>query len=561
MYSRRDFLRVSSLLGGGVVLSTALTGRATAAQPETLSAATFAHGVASGDPLSDGVMLWTRATPEGAPPRLALAWELSADENFGRVLRSGTVQAEASRDYTVKIDVRELQPGGTYYYRFRSATGQSSSGRTKTLPTAGVAAVRLAVMSCSNYPAGYFHAYREASRIENLDAFVHLGDYIYEYGAGGYASERAEALGRLYPEDNDGELYSLTDYRRRYALYRSDADLQAMHAAAPCIAVWDDHEVANDAWRDGAENHSADEGDFAARKLAALQAWYEWLPVRPPAGEQSEQIYRSFDFGGLLALHMLDTRIIARDRQLDYADYRDPQSGQMDAEGFAADLSRADRSLLGDSQLAWLGAQLAGSEAPWQLLGQQVLMGRMLMPADVLAAEAYRDIPPRLEELVVLKSRLQAGEAISPEARARLQRVTPYNLDAWDGYPAEREKLYALAQRVGKRLVSLAGDTHNAWYSELTDRKGNAVGIELATSSVTSPGMETYFQMDSASAERLAQGLTLLIDDLQYCNLHQRGYLTVTATATELQAQWTFLDSVHTRDYRVAGVHREQFSA
>ncbi|MEQ8514219.1 MAG: alkaline phosphatase D family protein, partial [Chromatocurvus sp.] len=285
MYSRRDFLRVSSLLGGAVVLSTALSGRAASAGRETLSAATFAHGIASGDPLSDGVILWTRATPEGSPSRLKLVWELSADEDFGEILRSGEVEAEAARDYTVKIDVRELAPGKVYFYRFVSATDQSDAGRAKTLPAAGVAAVRLAVMSCSNYPAGYFHVYREASRIEDLDAFVHLGDYIYEYGASGYATERAQELGRLYPGNNAGELYSLTDYRRRYALYRSDADLQAMHAAAPCIAVWDDHEVANDAWRHGAENHSAGEGDFAARKLAAVQAWYEWLPVRPPAGE------------------------------------------------------------------------------------------------------------------------------------------------------------------------------------------------------------------------------------------------------------------------------------
>ena len=561
MFSRRNFLRISSLLGGGVVLSTALSGRSALAQQPELSAATFAHGVASGDPLSDGMILWTRATPEGAPASLTLAWELAEDDAFHDILRSSTVEAEAARDYTLKIDVRELEAGKTYYYRFRSATAESGSGRAKTLPVAGAAAVKLAILSCANYPAGYFHAYREASRIEDLDAFVHLGDYIYEYGANGYATERAQALGRLFPDDNAGELYTLEDYRRRYALYRRDDDLQAMHAAAPCIAVWDDHEVANDTWRDGAENHSADEGDFYARKLAAVQAWHEWLPVRPPAGEQSEQIYRSFDFGGLLALHMLDTRIIARDKQLEYADYRDPETGQMDAEGFTVDLSRADRALLGDSQLAWLGAQLAGSEATWQLLGQQVLMGRMFMPAEVLAAESYRDIPPRIEALAVLKSRLLSGESLSQQDLDRLQRVTPYNLDAWDGYPAEREKLYAMAQQAGKQIVSLAGDTHNAWYSELTDRNGKACGVELATSSVTSPGMEVYFQMNTDTAERLAQGLTLLIDDLQYCNLHQRGFLVVTATAADLQAEWTFIDTVHARDYRIAGVHREYFTA
>ena len=561
MFSRRNFLRASSLLGGGVVLSTALSGRAASAGSSTLSPATFAHGVASGDPLADAIMLWTRATPDGAPASLTLAWELSRDGDFKSVVRSGTVEAAASRDYTVKIDVRELEPGATYYYRFRSASADSGTGRARTLPAAGVAAVKLAVVSCANYPAGYFHAYREASRIENLDAFIHLGDYIYEYGAGGYATERAAELGRLYPDDNDGELYTLTDYRRRYALYRSDRDLQSMHAAAPCIAVWDDHEVANDTWRAGAENHSEDEGDFVTRKLAALRAWYEWQPIRPPSGEHSDRIYRSFDFGDLLSLHMLDTRIIARDRQLEYANYRDAQTGQLDSERFTADLSSADRSLLGDNQLAWLGARLAGSGATWQILGQQVLMGRMLMPAEVLGGDAYSEIPARVEALVALKSRLLAGETLTSSEMARLQRAIPYNLDAWDGYPAAREKLYAVAQRAGKRLVSLAGDTHNAWYSQLTDRNGAVRGVELATSSVTSPGMETYFQMDGNTAERLARGLSLLIDDLQYCNLHQRGFLTLTATAGELLAEWTFIDSVHRRDYRIAGVHSERFVA
>jgi alkaline phosphatase D len=561
MLSRRHFLRLSS----GVVLSTAVTGCTLGGRQPALSAARFDHGVASGDPLADGILLWTRATPvpgagdTGTGP-VSVAWELAADEAFREVLRDGVTDTGPARDFTVKIDVRDLEPGQTYYYRFRAAGAVSATGRARTLPAAGAREVRLAVFSCSNYPAGYFYPYREAARRDDLDAFLHLGDYFYEYGAGGYATERSEELGRALPADNAGELYTLTDYRRRYALYRGDADLQAMHAAAPCISVWDDHEFANDAWREGAQNHGPDEGDWQPRMMAALQAYYEWMPIRPPAGEGSLRIYRSFDFGGLVALHMLDTRLIGRDEQLEYAHYIDEATGQLDRDRFLADLGSPTRRLLGDSQRDWLAAQLAQSSAPWQLLGQQILMARMLMPAEMLGAASYADIPPILGELARLKAAAEAGQSLSDTELARLSAVTPYNLDAWDGYPVERELLYGAARAAGKRIVSLAGDTHNAWYSTLRDRSGTAVGIELATPSVSSPGMEAYFQMDAPTAIRMAEAMPLLIDELNYCNLHQRGYLLVTATPDELRADWTFVDSVQTPEYAIAGTHTERFA-
>jgi alkaline phosphatase D len=561
MISRRHFLRLSSALAGSVALSTALGGCQPVRPRDALSVARFDHGIASGDPGLDSVLLWTRATPAAGEPALTLAWELAEDAAFERVIRRGEALADAERDYTVKVDVRDLEPGTEYFYRFAARDTMTAVGRSKTLPGVGVQQLRLAVFSCSNYPAGYFHAYREGSRVVGLDAFLHLGDYLYEYAMGEYATDQAVELGRELPADNAGELYSLEDYRKRYALYRRDPDLQAMHAAAPCIAVWDDHEVANDAWNTGAENHSPEEGDFGERKLAALRAWYEWLPVRPPVAEGSEQIYRSFDFGDLLSLHMLDTRIIARDRQLEYRDYVDPETGAMDQDRFRTDLGNPQRSLLGPTQLAWLGERLAASNARWQVLGQQVLMAKMHLPADLLAVEELSDLPPLLAELAELKAAQQRGVDIGAEQEARLQRVTPYNLDAWDGYPVEREKLYGMAQQLGKRLIVLAGDTHNAWYSRLHDRQGTEVGVELATASVTSPGLEKYLQVEGEQALELAQAMTLLIDELQYCNTHQRGFMLLEATPRSLEVQWRFVDSISSRNYQLAGSHRLSLEA
>jgi alkaline phosphatase D len=561
MYSRRHFLKLSSAITGGVLVSSALSGCQHTAG-HSRSSLRFAHGVASGDPLADGFILWTRATPESAgSSEVTLGWELAIDPGFGDVLRSGTATTSAARDYTVKIDVRELDSGRDYYYRFIGSAATSPVGRARTLPEAGVERVRLAIMSCSNYPAGYFHVYREASRLDGLDAFLHLGDYIYEYGGDGYATEDAVRLGRELAADNSGELYVLDDYRRRYAHYRRDADLQAMHAAAPCIAVWDDHEIANNTWRDGAENHQANEGDFNDRKLAAVQAYYEWLPIRPPAGEGSEQIYRSFSFGDLVDLHMLDTRLIGRDKQLAYADYRHSDSGEFDRKRFAAELGNPERSLLGDAQRGWLAERLVSSRARWQLLGQQILMARMLMPAEMFAAKSNTEVPNILRELTELKQRQLQGQALTEAEQQRLASVIPYNLDAWDGYPAERETLYATAMAANKRLISLAGDTHNGWFSKLVSHDGAEVGAELATSSVSSPGMETYLDMDSESAVAASRALALLVEDLQYCNLHQRGYLALDITPKALEARWVYVDTVKERDYRVSNEHIEVINA
>ncbi|MEE4279453.1 MAG: alkaline phosphatase D family protein [Halieaceae bacterium] len=557
---RRHFLRYSLALAGSVYVSTRLTGCALNRNAPDLGEASFTHGVASGDPEATAIILWTRAQSSslGAPVRIG--WELAEDSAFTRIVRSGLADAEADRDYTVKVDVRELEPGRSYFYRFLSADGASPTGRTNTLPEGRVEELRLAVFSCSNYPAGYFHAYGEAARRSDLDAFVHLGDYFYEYGAGGYATERAVELGRDFPADNRGEIYTLDDYRRRYAWYRSDADLQALHAAAPMISVWDDHEIANDAWREGAENHSEDEGDYEARKAAALRAYFEWMPLRPLRPDTAGRSYRSFAFGDLVDLHMLDTRLIGRDQQLAYASYFDRDSKQLDAAAFTRDITAPDRSLLGEEQRAWLYAALETSQARWQVLGQQVLMARMTMPAAMLSRLfADRDLAatgPLIEELVTDKMALAAGEALADERLQRLRAQLPYNLDAWDGYPAERERLYAVARRLDKELVVLAGDTHNAWYSELRDRSGKRVGLELGTSSVSSPGMESYLSLGEKEARDLERALVALIDELQYCELRSRGYLDVTFTRSTLTPQWHFVDTVTDKSYSVRSTAR-----
>ncbi|MFV8784037.1 alkaline phosphatase D family protein [Microbulbifer sp. SA54] len=559
-FSRRHFIKAALAASGGIAVSTPLQAMT---RPQLPSEVAFAHGVASGDPLQDAVILWTRATPAaGIQPSgpTRVTWELASDPEFNKIVRRGGVETDLARDYTVKVDVLGLQPNTAYYYRFIGASEQSPVGRTKTLPQEGVEQVKLAIFSCANYPAGYFNAYQLAADRGDWDAVLHLGDYIYEYGAGGYATARAAEIGRALPEDNSGELYTLTDYRKRYALYHTDAGLQALHAAAPFIAVWDDHEISNDTWKAGAQNHSEEEGDFFARRAAAVQAYYEWLPIRPPMGERNPQIYRSFRFGDLLDLHMLDTRVIGRDQQLDFQDYMD-SDGNFDGRAFRAAVQDPARTLLGKPQLQWLQEALAASSGRWQLLGQQVLMGKMLLPAEMMTSFYRGGSPDLTAELIGLKAASLQGKPISDSQRARLAQVVPYNLDAWDGYAVEREALYEQVKGLGKNLVVVAGDTHNAWYSHLKDIKGEMVGVEFATPSVTSPGMETYLKMDEKAARELAAGMPVLVDDLQYCNLHQRGYMALTLRRDGVEAEWNFVDNIDSPEFVAVDSHRIVYRA
>ena len=537
--NRREFIR--TLAAGTVAVGgTALTACGGSDDDTTVA---FLHGVASGDPQSDRVILWTRATPS-RDEALQLRWQVAADAAFTSVVAQGTTSTGAERDYTVKVDAAGLQPGTRYFYRFSFGAGSHSPvGRTRTLPGGAVQQVKLAVFSCANYPRGYFNAYADAATLADIDAAVHLGDYLYEYPKDGYASGNAAALGRVSVPQT--ETLALADYRRRHAQYKTDTDLQALHAAVPMIAVWDDHEIANDTWRNGAENHTeASEGSFAARKAAALQAYHEWMPTRLPDAAQPDRIYRSFDFGSLVSLHMLDTRLVGRDLQLDIAGY--VTANGFDAARFTADVTAADRQLLGTAQTAWLQARLQASTATWQVLGQQVLMGRMLIPAPIalqqVSVAQYADIATRAQT--------NPG-ALTPQEQAILaQPSIPYNLDAWDGYAAARETVLGAARTLDKNLVVLAGDTHNAWASDLQDAQGNQVGVEFATPGVTSPGLEEV--LAGQDPAQLAAGLTQLIGPLQYCDAHRRGYMVVTATASDVRAEWRYVSTIDSRSFTVA---------
>ena len=519
----------------------------------------FLHGVASGDPLQTQVIIWTRVTPTDSSARLEVLWEVAKDADFKHITATGKVLTTAAQDFTVKVDVTGLAAGQVYFYRFKSASKYSITGQTKTL-AAQVQLVQFAVCSCSNYPAGYFHVYKEMAK-QDVDVVIHLGDYIYEYGMGGYATEEAVAMGRALADDNNAEIIRLDDYRKRYALYRLDQDLQAAHQRHPFIVIWDDHELANDTWEKGAENHQSDtEGDFFERKLAALAAYFEWMPIRP-IDDQNIKIYRQFDFGTLVQLTMLDTRIIARNVQLDYANYMTATG--LDIAKFQADLINPVRSLMGVEQRNWLLQKLQQSTATWNVLGQQILMSKMFVPAELLMSlaeitagnpspETLSKITTQITELLKIKARMDAGDpTVSPEEKARLAVTAPYNLDAWDGYFAEREILYGTLAQLKKKVVVLAGDTHNAWASDLSSKDGVLVGVELATSSVSSPGLEKYLSIPMQQLQAFEFAFTSLIEELNYCNLNQRGYLKVRFTAEQVQADWIFVDSIKHKEYIV----------
>lgn len=551
--SRRRFLYNSILSAGGLLLVPnfiSCSDKKVIKNPENYSLNNFDSGVASFDPTHDQVIIWTRYN--STKPQTKIYWQISYENSFDTSIRSGEVVTDSSRDFTVAIELQNLASDKKIYYRFFNAEDKNISvvGETITLPISANN-LKLAVCSCSNYPAGLFNVYK-AMADSNADIIIHLGDYIYEYGQGQYGTnDNTDSLGRAHePAD---ELLHLDAYRTRYKQYRSDKDLQLIHQKKPFICVWDDHEIANDTYKDGAQNHTSSEGSFEARKADAIKAYSEYLPVRTA---DANFIYRNFNFGNLINLIMLDTRVIGRDKQLEYKNYID-ENGNFNATTFQTDWLNPNRSLLGKTQKDWLVSQVTNSTAHWQVLGQQVLMGKMLIPAEMVlglgavasgTSDAMQQFLQTLKELVAIKMRYSKADPTLTSAEiSRITTVLPYNLDAWDGYPAEREMLYS--SFTGKKIICLAGDTHNAWFNNLVDNNATEIGKEFATPSVSSPGLENYLGIDAANIKGFENALQVLINDLNYVNASDRGYLSLAFTTNNVESKWIFIDTIFDENF------------
>ena len=490
--SRRGFLSASGAALGALPFVRSIDALAQVTNP------VFRHGVASGDPLGDRVILWTRVTPRtNAAQRVS--WVVARDENVTQIVARGESETGSARDYTFKVDVTGLEPGTTYYYRFASNNEQSPIARTRTLPRMNVARVRLGVVSCSNLPQGFFNAYACLAARPDLDAILHLGDYLYEYANAQYGD--GTRFGRI-PSPNR-EMVALDDYRQRHAQYKADPDSQAIHQMHPFICVWDDHEFANNTWRGGAQNHNELEGEgpWMMRRRAATQAYFEWMPIREDAQTKQEKIYRAFRFGNLATLIMLDTRAIGRDEQVAAAD-----SGAIES---------PSRQLLGAEQEGWLAEQMVTASrdnAVWTLLGQQVMFAPQT------------------------PSGLRAG-----------------NPDSWDGYRASRARVFDMIDRARlDNLAVLTGDVHSSWafdlprdpfrgYDKATGK--GSIGVEFAGTSVSSPsnlgrGPEGRKQLADAMAAR---------PHLHYVDGRYRGYFVVDLTRERLQADYYAMETIEQR--------------
>lgn len=576
--TRRKFVH-TGLAGLGSIYVTTLLPGCSGDDDEPLGEGSFEHGVASGDPLSDSVILWTRVSPaSGMPDSVRVQWEFATDADFNHVIARETGEAKLATDYTVKVDMRGLDADSHYFYRFKTAAATSAVGKTRTLPELSAQQLSMGVISCSNFPAGYFHVY-DMLATKGFDLILHLGDYIYEYGSDGYASEQAEQMGRVVQPAN--ELLTLSDYRTRYAQYRSDAALQRAHAAAPFVVVWDDHEVANDAWEHGAENHSDDEGPYADRKLAALRAYFEWLPIRPLDATSNDDlatpssIYRQFQWGDLANILMLDTRHEARDEPLELSGFFNATSGTFDFEGLFTAINNPERELLGSEQETWLQQAIATSSATWQLLGQQILMGKMFLPFAIATQQMSIEQYAMLGQLAILAARAQQNDPtltteelsylqqnqalLSDEALALLQApAIPYNLDAWDGFAAARERVLQIAKQANANLVVLAGDTHNAWANEISDASDEKVAVEFAASSVSSPGLEEYLGIAVEDYAAVEAGIVNLVEGLKYMNAGDRGVLGLDINHERIIATWEFVSSVKEPEYNLLTARSKQ---
>jgi len=599
-WTRRQAVSVT-LAAGSAGLLGSCDDQSTASIPVS-----FDHGVASGDPLQDRVILWTRAQPQDEKvTEFAVEWQVSRDPEFKDVVVAGTAVAISANNFAVKVDATDLTAGTSYFYRFNVGDQVSQTGRTKTLPAGAVDQIKFAVVSCSNYSAGYFHVYKEIAKREDIDVVLHLGDYIYEYGTDGFGGKTGEQLGRVVEPPH--EIVTLNDYRERYAQYRRDPDLQAAHAAHPFIAIWDDHETANDSWATGAENHNDEkEGKWADRVLAATQAYFEWLPVRPREGTAvTRNINRSFQFGDLASLIMLEGRLSDRDAPLSYTkdlpfvatpfDFTDPDAPKairsaealksldpknvrtvrtpfdfsgdkpkpildfnviktLDPKnfppgiGFLPNRKKFLEEILGDEDRQVLGEE----QEVWVALELQdsvdrgvtwQVLGNPFLLAGLFMTPLSKAMSK--EELVELEAANPTIKSVNQFSQLGL----PLNLDQWDGYPAARRRLYEAIIDAKANAVVVSGDSHAFWANELRlEPSERPIAVEFGTSSVTSPGIPEILPLPSIDQNKL---LGRASPEVRHLNLYDRGYLVLTLTPEEARADLVAISSVKQKDYEV----------
>ncbi len=506
---------------------------------------TFAHGIASGDPLADRVILWTRITPEDPRvPSLDVTWEISKSDNFSNPAASGIVTTTSAKNWTVKVDAKGLDAGQWYYYRFQIGGITSLIGKTRTLPTGETSEVRFAVVSCANWQHGYFNVYdliaRTQQNSENqFDALLHLGDYIYEYSADKYESTVMAEKGRIHEPRH--EIVSLDDYRIRHAQYRSDPSLQAVTSQMPMIAIWDDHESANDSWKGGAENHDPEiEGNWDDRKQAAMRAYYEWMPIRDPeAGRTREHLFRSFEWGDLITLAAVETRLMSRSESFEFENYFDELMADGGVEKFKQEiLLDPKREMFGQIQQDWIVNTFAASEKngkPWRILVNQVLFGKMNSP----------DMTPYFDP-----EEIRAGNRYGDILYKKLM-LSPFRLplypDCWDGYPAARNRFYAALNSAGiNDMLVLTGDSHEFWANDLTNDSGHKIGVELGTTSVSS---ETTGDILGDAAADYALLVTQTNKDVRFYDPTTQGYIDLTLKPNRGTARMIAVDTVSEQQY------------
>ena len=467
----------------------------------------FLHGVASGDPLPDGVLLWTRVTPtseaipgSGLGPDTEVGWTVATDKAFTNVVAKGSTTASTASDHTVKADIRGLSPATDYWFRFSAGGTDSPAARTRTAPAAdaAVSGLRFGVVSCANWEAGYFSSYRHLAARGDLDAWLHLGDYIYEYKSGEYVNRDTV----VRPHAPTNEIITLADYRTRHGKYKTDPDLQALHHKAPVIAIWDDHEFADNAWSGGAVNHTeGDEGTWSARQAAAKQAYFEWMPVRPAIAGTT---YRRLRFGKLADLSLLDLR-----------SFRSQQAST--GNGSVDD---PDRTLTGRAQLDWLKTGLKASDTTWRLVGNSV----MISPFSVGSLSA--DLLKPLAKLLGLP---QEGLAL--------------NTDQWDGYTDDRRELLAhLRANAIRNTVFLTGDIHMAWANDVPVDAGTyplsaSAATEFVVTSVTSDNLDDIVKVPEGTVTAIASPIIKAANrHVHWVDTDRHGYgvLDITAARTQM---------------------------